>query len=202
MNDQERFETLQTLATQIAAHLPGWTREIPELPPHEYTPRHVFLRRDDGAGIAIAFVWNQQGRIEVSGRYPYQASGHFRDRPVITLNAARRAEALAREISRRFLPDYLVRWEEAQAEVISLQQAQNRVQYTAEQCASVTNAPLEHIRYDSGRTQATISTSVGKITVGWSGTVKIYADSLPPTLALDVLKRLMAAKAEEEPHAL
>ena len=190
MSDRTQFDNLCTLAKSIAEHLPGWTADIPALQADGYPPRFIYLGRGDGAGIAIAFIWNQHGRIEVSGRYPHEAVPQ--DRPSITLSTLRPPENLAREITRRFLPDYLVRWEEAQAQVTSLRQAEARVKYTAELCAQIVALPLDHIRYHQPQaTGATLYTAVGKLTVEWSGTVRLETKSLQPTVALDILKRLM-----------
>ena len=192
------YDALCTLAKSIAEHLPGWFAEVPSpRAADNYPPRHVYLGREtDKAGIALAYTWNQPGRVDVSGRYPPEAS-NYPDRPSITLAANRPAEKLANEITRRFLPAYIVRWEQAQGEVIRLRLAEVRVQYTAEVCAMAVGLPLEQIRYDgTPRIGATLYTSVGKLTVEYNGTVRLQTNSIQPTVALEILKCLMEANAE------
>ena len=193
MDNFTQFDNLCTLAIDIAEHLPGWAADIPALQADEYLPRFVYLGRNDGAGIALGYIRNNPGRVEISGRYPHEAF-LSPDRPSITLSTLRPPENLAREITRRFLPDYLVRWEEAQAQVTSLRQAEARVKYTAELCAQIVALPLDHIRYHQPQaTGATLYTAVGKLTVEWSGTIRLETKSLQPTVALEILKRLMEA---------
>ena len=195
MSDRTQFDHLCTLATSIAEHLPCWRAETPALQVDEYPPHIVYLGRNDGAGIGLGYMWQHLGRIEVSGRYPADAS-FSRDRPSITLAADRPAEKLAKDITRRFLSAYLAKYEEAQGELISLRQAEARVQYTAETCATVVGLPLGRIHYNTPtRTGATLYTPVGKLTVEWAGTVQLHSNSLQPTLAVEILKRLMEVNA-------
>ena len=194
--DTTEYNALCTLANAIAYHIPGWTAETPAPQPDQYPPRIVYLGRNDGAGIALGYMRNKPGRVEVSGRYPHEAS--LREYPQITLSGLRQPEDLAQEITRRFLPSYLERWKEAQCQLISVRLAEVRVQYAAEVCAMAVGLPLEQIRYDgTPRIGATLYTPVGKLTVEWAGTVQLHSNSLQPTVALDILKRLMDAKAEE-----
>ena len=196
MLDRTEFDKLCTLAASIAQHMPGWVAEIPSVGDEEYPPRHVYLGRADGAGMGLAWVWNQPVRIEVSGRYPVDVS-HYRERYLSIRFAPDRPPAnLAREITRRFLPAYLACWEEAQARLISLRQAEARVTCTAEACAQAVGRALQQIRYDSPRTSATLYTSVGTITVEYAGTVQLQSASLSPTLAVEILTRLMEATAK------
>lgn len=194
MDDRPYFDKLCILAASIANHLPGWTAEIPSPGTDILHTRNVYLGRADGAGIALAWIWNQPGLVEVSGRYPIDVS-NYRDRPRIRLAADRPPANLAKEITRRFLPAYLPCWEEAQAQLISLRQAEARVRYTAEVCAQVVGLPLDQIRYEASRS-ATLYTPVGKVTVEYAGTVQLHSKSLQPIVALDILKRLMEATTE------
>ena len=191
MDNFTEFHNLCTMAMSIATHLPGWIADINTVRPEDSPPRYVVLGRDDGAGIALRFMRNKPGRLEVSGRYPHEAY-LSPDRPSITLAANRPAQKVAQEITRRFLPAYLERWEEAQGQVISLRQAEARVKYTAELCAQIVALPLDRITYHQPQaTGATLYTKVGQLTVERSGTVRLETKSLQPTVALDVLKRLM-----------
>ena len=194
MDDHIAYDNLCTLAKAIAEHLPGWRAETPALQLDEYPPHIVYIGREDGAGLAINAVRNQHGRIEVSGRYPHEAVPQ--DRPSITLSTLRPPENLAREITRRFLSAYLAKYEEAQAQLISLREAEARVLYTAEVCANAVGLPLVQIQYNGTHpTGATIYTPVGKLTVEWAGTVRLHSNPLQPTVALEILKRLMEVNA-------
>lgn len=102
------------LATQIAPHLPGtWQVKAPNLENTRYTT----VTRDDGAAISLYYD-SYRGHVRCSGLYPrrdgavcgpsdWGALPHGSDAPSIKFSWKRSATALARDIERRLLGQYL-----------------------------------------------------------------------------------------------
>lgn len=127
------------LAQAVVNHLDGWELEPEEL--GEYAPSPTFRRTASAQGEhpRITFRagspagWVKPGRIHVSGWWPSydRPSGgsveHFRpwrgkEPKAITMAATRPPAALAQDILRRYLPDYLPEFG---------RQAENKAQFIA-----------------------------------------------------------------------
>lgn len=106
---------LEALAKEVASFLPGWTWRGPL---YEHTVEtHAVIAREDGASISInGNGWTSDGRVSITpGLWPkskkgeefspYRYSGE--GSPRITVAQGRPAKDIAREIERRFLPEYL-----------------------------------------------------------------------------------------------
>lgn len=95
--------TLKEKVAEIARHLDGW-----ELGPDE-DQSHWREKENltNGKGAQIHLWRNEDSpRIEVRGHYP--GNGYvYRNAPQITVGFKRDAEAIARDIGRRFIPPYL-----------------------------------------------------------------------------------------------
>lgn len=107
-----------SIAVSLLAHLPGWTIAAERFDDQPFTE----LARADGATIMVCVDrWIPKGRVEFSGRWPRFADGsQYHDSkpiPRISCSASRGAKVLAREITRRLLPDYEAAYAEAIAYV-------------------------------------------------------------------------------------
>lgn len=106
---------IQRLAKEVAAFLPGWSWRGP-LYEHT-TDSHAAIARADGAEVVISGNgWARDSRLTIgAGNWPKtkkgeqcQPSGYGGDQsPRITVSENRSAKDIAREIERRFLPEYL-----------------------------------------------------------------------------------------------
>lgn len=108
---------LQGIAKQVASFLPGWTWRGPLYEHTEDT--HAVIRNAEGAEVTISGNgWTRDGRLTISaGRWPKSKKGdefapsrHGNsgdEAPSITVAETRSAKEIAREVERRFLPDYL-----------------------------------------------------------------------------------------------
>jgi len=119
MNDyqkrlQEHRERLAALVQGIASHLDGWEA----LPIGEQRGR-AYIEHETGAKFGITLdAYGNKERVEVYGTYPhyphrkngkgnrgYVLSGE--DTPRITCALSREAEAIAKDITRRFLGEHI-----------------------------------------------------------------------------------------------
>lgn len=120
---------IHDLAKEVSGFLGhGWFYEVQRLQDGEPLPVTAYLRHADGYGLYLKLIWNKPDRIEVSGIWPKDAKGQLmipyipygasakQHRPEITVALARGAEAVAEEIKKRFLPEYIPKWKE-QAEL-------------------------------------------------------------------------------------
>lgn len=105
----ERNE-LRALAADVAAALgDGWGVET------EWDGSDPAIRHIDGRRLHIhapQYPHAMRGKITVSGDYPYRPGAYIEpgNRAEIGISASRGAVVIAREISRRLLPDYTERW--------------------------------------------------------------------------------------------
>jgi len=98
-----------TLTQQIASHLEGWTWDEPK---NEHVDDWQLLAGPDGAKLHLRYD-KYGGRIAINGEYPRSGGTiypwHDKDRPNdITVSAQREPRAIARDIERRYLQEYLV----------------------------------------------------------------------------------------------
>lgn len=105
---------LTALAQGIASHLSGsWHVEPLAEPRATYPSRHIHC--DDGRSF---YIHTENGdRISVHGNWPTTADGRTQwpsqydgVRPVINVSTSKTSIAIAKEIERRFLPDYTKTW--------------------------------------------------------------------------------------------
>jgi hypothetical protein len=98
-----------TFAQQIACNLEGWTWEESK---NEHVDDWQLLAGPDGAKLHLRYD-KYGGRVAIHGEYPRSGGTiypwHDKDRPNdITVSAQREPRAIARDIVRRFLQEYLV----------------------------------------------------------------------------------------------
>ncbi len=89
---------MNLVAQRLAAHLQDWEAELND------NTRVGVLLRPDGGRIHLRLS-NNGARIEVSGVCPTPVSYH-NNNPMITISPHRTAQAIARDIEQRFLPEY------------------------------------------------------------------------------------------------
>lgn len=100
--------SLSTLSRAVATHLgPEWTLDLTTLGEPD---RPIGLHGPDGARLLIGFDnWSRPQRAEIWGTYPDRIGLDYRlPRHEITCSRGRGAQVIAREITRRLLPEYLV----------------------------------------------------------------------------------------------
>lgn len=129
MSNQETRE----LARGVAAELgPDWRATVE--PGQEDWPG-VYLVGPDQAKLYLRGVWNDAGRLQVSGGYP---QNHGRPQVYsITVARTRGATVIAREITRRLLPSYLKTLAEVIADIERDRQAAERRAYNAGELAKL-----------------------------------------------------------------
>lgn len=132
MNAQEEY--LKELAGRICVHLPGW--DVGRVQPTSFQ-----LDGPDGRGMIF---WCCAGtltgvvkvniglgiRLEVSGTYDLNAYIRAEDKPRITLSVKKGAEAIAKDVQRRFLPKYEAVFApslKTHNETMQLRDARNRI---------------------------------------------------------------------------
>ncbi len=110
MTDPDIDQLARALACELGD---GWTAT------RDPDDRRPSLRHPDGRELAVRRIWNQRDRVAVTGVLPrtdlYQPT-----RTSITVALARGAQVIAREITRRALPEYTA----AFAEVLAYNRAQ------------------------------------------------------------------------------
>lgn len=107
--------TIAELAKEIAQHLEGWEAAENDADNIYHGDDNGRLTHESGAEIHLRRIWNHQERVEISGSYPRSANGkcypaddcRARGAPEITCAIGREAGAIAGDITKRFLPNYL-----------------------------------------------------------------------------------------------
>lgn len=125
--------SISELAKDIAQYLEDWeaakvSREAAE---YDTGQDHGRLTHSSGAGIYLCRLWNHRERVEVSGLYPKSADGSYRPTygygkghcPEITCAIAKGAEAIAKDIGKRFMPKYWETFNWAKAQVAEYDRA-------------------------------------------------------------------------------
>ncbi len=105
------METILELAQEVARHLDGWTVKPRYGFRDEVLTDRADLVRANGWKLYLAgggggsFHTRDPRRIEISGQCPHE---HFGSDPGLHITAAKKrgAEIIAKEITRRLLPDY------------------------------------------------------------------------------------------------
>lgn len=108
---------LHAIAREIASYLPGYA-----VVPPEDGQWYASLRREtDGAAFVLTHARGTKAQVHVSGKYPEDLNGNGRrymsprdwcvlpygeTEPSIGVSGNRSPEVIARDIARRFLPEY------------------------------------------------------------------------------------------------
>ena len=111
--ETERAATLSRLGHALAARLDATVGNDPV--EGEYRHR-VDLK--DGAGRVFMLRWVKgDDRLEISGVFPHHPVVRVPERPSVTVAAARPVEALARDVTRRFIPQFVAAWDDYQQRI-------------------------------------------------------------------------------------
>jgi hypothetical protein len=190
---------LHVLAQQIARalrseQLVGFNVETPEQGERHY----VTLRHDDGRAFVLNSTWNGAGKLHVSGIYPKDDGRHMGPRewgalrydeqaPTINVSASRSAQAIAADITRRFLPTYTALYRACVAKQQEQTHYRNNVATTAAQLAAlIPGAELrEHDGAQSTAHWYTTTAGYGDATA-YSDTCNLELHSVPISLALKI----------------
>jgi len=183
---------LHKLARQIATHL-GWTY-------HEQNGnegRYAQLDHPQMQGAAL-MIHRRDQRLEISGIYarnPDDRTGYYgpyENPPQITVSAAREPQAIARDIQRRFIPDYLREFEHSRERVDETRLDYSRRRDALEQIAAALGHTLEPDTLDIHTTR--FKTYIGKTHV----TVKVYSDVTIEILWANLETAVAVARALNE----
>lgn len=108
---------LNALAQETAKHLDGFSYQ-----PDPHCPSNARLVHDDGRALRLHSGWKTRGsRVTVAGSYP--VPDELRDQvrglenQEITVAVERGGQVLAREITRRLLPEYTKTYEDVLARI-------------------------------------------------------------------------------------
>jgi hypothetical protein len=180
-----------TLAQQIACNLEGWTWEVPKN--DDVRDAWQLLAGPDGAKLHLRYD-KYGGRIAIHGEYPRSGGTIYpwrdKDRPNdITVSAQREPRAIARDIQRRFLQEYLVAYRKG-LELLNTARAQEQAKKDlAARLAKLCGEPLRTNGLEFSRYQADCFHL--EVRVDNPGRVRATIDCLDGEQAEAVLKFLL-----------
>jgi len=186
------------LAAQVAVSLgDGWSPEI-----HDDASEHwgTFLIGPpvDGLPARVLFSepWGSRGRLTISGCYPHSPHGWPREVKhwEITVNPARGAMTIGKEITRRLLPGYFANLQIVADTIQSRTSATDaRRQAAVRLCAVLaTELPRESERDTSIRVQVHVGPVFGHLDVDYGGeSVRLELRSVPLTTAEALLRAVV-----------
>jgi len=105
----EESEQLQELARRISEYLKGWTYQ-----PCIKGVRVAKISVPDGATIIVSIGWRDKTKLDISGKYPvYKGSVYpmLGSNHRIRVSISKSPEQIAKDISRRLLPQYLEQYQ-------------------------------------------------------------------------------------------
>lgn len=191
----ENTRSLPELARGIAALLNG---EHFSVEPSEEGERHyVRLSAPDGRSFTLNSTWSGRGKLHVSGSYPrdgerymgpreWGAIGYNEQAPSINVSAEREPGPIARDIARRFLPEYTRVYRACVAKQQEQAAYRSTVNGIAEQLAAlIPGAKLEEHDGTQRVSFYTSDTGYGDLTA-YSDTVNMELRSLPLALARQI----------------
>ena len=209
---REKTSDIRPLAREIAQHFgQGWTME--EAPPDwgEQVRTRAYLVHEDGRRIMLLADWGPGGKVRVCGDYGEDNGRRVCPRdigaiswdetaPVINVSPHRSAEAVARDIARRFLPRYTEVWARCREKIEGRREYRRRAKENAERIAKAIGAAPNDVRAHEGGDAYTIyvratDLQYGRIEVGGS-----YAEirvSVRDMGAAEKIARVLADSPEE-----
>lgn len=188
---------LAGLAAQVAASLgDGWSPEV-----NDEASEHwgTFLIGPDVGGLPARVLfsepWGSRGRLTISGCYPHSVHGWPREvkQCEITVNPARGAATIGKEITRRLLPGYLGSLQVVADTITARNGASCARRDTATRLAMVLGVqlPSESERDTSIRLKIHIGPVFGHVDVGYGGdSVRVELYSVPVDAAEALLRAL------------
>lgn len=104
-------DEIHALAKDVAKHLPGWKYDKKGLDAGMYSTLAAILTDGGDGTLALSYNYYKAGMIRIDGRYPHYADNttcFVANMPhSISVGEARGAATIAKEITRRLLPDYV-----------------------------------------------------------------------------------------------
>ncbi len=158
-------------------------------------PRWAQIARTDGGGLHVSREWNT-GRYLWSGEYPRDASGHDQTpynakRPSITVSPDKSPEQVARDITRRLVPDYLALLAQTRERIDRADAYANTARRNAVTLAKILDTvPGEHARQGDAAVRFHRGEFYGDVAVN-GDSIRIDARSLTMAQAERVLRALM-----------
>ena len=189
-NQAEQTEQFQATARAIGEHLEGWTYRRP----HEDYPQHnAFFDGPDGATFYL-HLDVYRGKVETRPQWPkddgrymsacdWGALGYNEPEPTCGFTLKRTPEALARDIGRRFLSEFV----RIHSKVMTLrdQRTEDRAKAAkvAESLANTLGTATRRNEYETHVDFPVGFEGYGNVTVTDSSTVTLHVRSVSPHLA-------------------
>lgn len=210
---KETTSDIRPLAREIARHFgQGWTME--EAPPDwgEQVRTRAYLVHEDGRRIMLLAHWGPGGKMHVCGDYGEDNGrrvypkdvGAIRwdeEAPAINVSPHRGAEAVAKDIARRFLPRYTEVWTRCRETIEGRREYRRRAKENAERIAKAIGAAPDDVRAHEGGDAYTIYVRAtdlqhGRIEVGGS-----YAEILVSVKDMDAAEKIARALRDNPEEA-
>jgi len=188
------------LYTGIAAELPGW--EVYERPNPNQIDRHDTLRLRNGIGQEINLtIQTREKRLNISGNWPQYGtepgakwsypSEVREESPSINVGLGKTYAQMARDIERRFIPEYARVWDLLKARINKTLAYEARQR---ENWALICKHGVEPYSRGNGDHTATIrfreNRGYGHAVMESADTVKLELRSMPMDLAESILELL------------
>lgn len=186
---------LTALAAAIADELrAGWTLDVPSKDADGDDNGYRNVSNTDGRSFSLyASLWGKHdGKVTVSGNFSYGdrelglSFPYGKSQPKISVSMDRGAETIAKEITRRFLPDYDRLFAEI-SETVRVQTAErDRKTGVVGRLAAVAGANPNRIKPNGFAVYFGMELPNVEVTV--YGTVSIKLDNLTEEMAAEILK--------------
>lgn len=188
---------MRALAASVALHLPGWTVSRAETNDH-----HASLKSEGGPELSLG-VDHYRHRIHVRGCWPRdQRNGSYAPHsgaPKISVGVMRSPKSIAREIERRFLPEFLPLWHAAEGRRREAGEANTKAEALAARLRNVFGLPHpEPSRYGLDRDTVRVYAGDATFEVRCYGSVKIEITTSREDVALRVAELVRSMRVDEE----
>lgn len=195
---QEKRDAYTKLYNGVAANLPGWRVERnPDNDEAEYRLRLVNLAAPtQRIALELTGAGKHRGRVVVSGYWPRTPQSAFtsprdvrEDTPTITVDSGKPHEQIAKDIKRRFLPEYQRIFEKIEAKIAQdlLYESTKDANFNSLLAAGPS---ILKRGYGTQKAVLDIGEGWGGVEMESSSTVKIELRSIPIELALRLIATL------------
>lgn len=212
LDHKRNHERMRELHASIATHLDGWAYQETELPGDHWYGSHFRyeIRNQDGHSFDLRILSGaDRGKVQVTGNWPrrdetpgasYVTPSEVRESsPSIKRSLDRGYQAIARDIVKRFLPEYVRVYGKIQERIRADREYSGR---KASNWATITQSGFvvnprerngEHVaevRIAGERERYDYSAGYGDVRMTGDDSVEIKLNSLPVETALRVLRAL------------
>ena len=190
--------SILSIARGIAIHLPGrWSLiDFESEGAHPgFVPSVCRLENKEGHRIHLRL---KEGRVYISGNYPRYDNKqlHVKNDPRISVAATKKAAVIARDIMRRFLPDYITAYQSVVGRITDYDKGNREGYHVFSEMAEITNGRqtisqvwnrgqtlVKHHRLDFRRNGAMFD-------LEWWGLndIKLSGHTIPSDLALRIIE--------------